>query len=334
MHKFAIIIYICKLFTYFSGFQPLNRSYKMKKIFISILAIITSILIYCPSSLAENETFTITLISEPTAGGVVTGGGEYSGSQNVHITASPAPGYTFIGWFKPDENEPFSTELQFEYDQEQSRTYIARFELEIPVETAAEPAIGGTVKQNGSGTYPQGTDVELTASANEGYEFIGWFDSSSPIEPVHTEPVFNFTVENPVSYIARFAARYTLNIEVNPRDAGTANGSGMYTGGSIVLAEAFPNKDYRFVGWTNASNPDNIISTEIKYAFNLDDNLTLTAKFDRSFSYITIRVLIGAGIAAVCAFAVFLIIKRSRIIRRRRTRNGIPPKNPGKNRQR
>lgn len=319
------------IIAYFTGFLPLNRSYTMKKIFISVLAFIASILIYCPASLAENETFTITLISEPAAGGVVTGGGDYSSSQNVHITASPAPGYTFIGWFRPDETEPFSTELQFEYDQEQSRTYIARFELEIPVEAAAEPAIGGTVKQSGSGTYPQGTDVKLTASANEGYEFMGWFDSSSPIEPVQTEPVFRFTVENPVSYIARFAARYTLNINISPQDAGTATGAGQYTGGSIVLAEAFPNDDYRFVGWVSASNPDVILSDDIRYAFNLDDNLTLTAKFDRSFSYIITRVLIGAGIAVVCVFVVFLIIKRSRIIRRRRTRNGIPPKNQSKN---
>lgn len=305
----------------------------MKKISISLIAVFLILIIFNPIVFADNDTFTITLVAEPAAGGIVTGAGEYSGSQNVHITASPAPGYSFIGWFRPDETEPFSTEQQFEYDQEQSRTYIAKFELEIPVGAIAEPAIGGTVKQSGNGTYPQGATVELRAAANEGFEFMGWFDASSPIEPVQTDSVFSFTVDDPVSYIARFAARYRLDVNISPQDAGTVQGNGQYTGGSIVLVEAFPNKDYRFVGWVSPADPDSIISSDSRYAFNLDDNLTLTAKFDRSFSYILIRVLIIIGIGAAIAFIIFLILRKSRIIRRRRTRNGVPPKLSGRNKQ-
>ncbi len=40
---------------------------------------------------------------------------------------------------------------------------------------------GGTVSSNG-GTYDEGTSVTITATPNEGYEFVGWTGAIGPFE--------------------------------------------------------------------------------------------------------------------------------------------------------
>ena len=50
-----------------------------------------------------------------------------------------------------------------------------QYTLEV---TAGE---GGTVSSEG-GTYDEGTEVTITATPNEGYQFIGWEESASVSE--------------------------------------------------------------------------------------------------------------------------------------------------------
>ena len=48
----------------------------------------------------EPNTYTINASANPTAGGTVTGAGNYTHGQNVTLTAIPAEGYTFVNWTK------------------------------------------------------------------------------------------------------------------------------------------------------------------------------------------------------------------------------------------
>ena len=68
---------------------------------------------------------------------------------------------------------------------------------EIPSFTIVTEAVNGTV--TGAGTYLYGTEVILTAEANEGYEFDGWSDGS---------------IENPRTIIVTEDATYTAEFKI------------------------------------------------------------------------------------------------------------------------
>ncbi len=61
----------------------------------------------------------------------------------------------------------------------------------------ANPENGGTV--TGSGEYSEGISVEITAAANEGYEFVRWSDGN-------TNPTRTITISEDLALTAQFAA--------------------------------------------------------------------------------------------------------------------------------
>ena len=63
-------------------------------------------------------------------------------------------------------------------------------------------AENGTV--TGAGTYPQGTAVTLTATANEGYYFVQWSDGT-------TDATYTFTLTQDTTLTAEFAANPVYN---------------------------------------------------------------------------------------------------------------------------
>lgn len=279
-----------------------NMKKSMIAAFLAFLVLIGFHTVSFAASGDDEDTFTITLGADPAEGGTFTGQGTYNKGKNVLISAKPNEGFTFVGWYRSGGDELVSEEPEFEYDLEQTRTFVARFEKMLTVNMIAEPAVGGTVTQtNPSGGYALNDAVTITATSNDGYSFIGWFDASSPVEPLTTDSVYTFDITQPMSFIARFAAQYQLDVNVSPEGGGNVLGSGQYAGGSIVMLEAMPAEDYRFVGWVSPAEPNKVISTDPKYTFNLDSDLTLTAKFARSYAYYGSRIAIIAviGVGAV-----------------------------------
>lgn len=256
--------------------------------------------------------FTVTLRAEPPEGGTVSGGGTFPSGSNVDILATPNEGYTFVGWYRYGDTEPFSTSPDYTYEQESNRTYIARFEKAITVSTVAQPAEGGTVSQSGNGHYIFDESVTLSAEPTEGYAFLGWFDSSSTSEPVSMDLDYTFNVGESMSFIAKFSPQYDLHVEISPPDTGTVTGNGTFAGGSIVTLEAIPYDDYRFAGWYSPDDPKTLLSDEPTYTFNLDGDTALNATFARSYGYIWTRVLIFGLIAAGIAVGIWFWYRRQR----------------------
>ena len=121
--------------------------------------------------------YTLTLIASE--GGTVsttTGGGTYDEGTEVTIKATPSEGYRFTGW---EGNDSTSESLTITLNSNQ--TFQALFEL-IPIYTLTiASGEGGTVSSEG-GEYEEGTEVEITATANEGYRFDGWEGNDSTNE--------------------------------------------------------------------------------------------------------------------------------------------------------
>ena len=152
-----------------------------------------------------------------------------------------------------------------------------------------------TVKSEGNGTVSItdyigtsvnvliGNRVEVEATPDESWAFIGWYVSGSE-SPVSTDAAFTFITSENITLTARFAKLSDIII----RSGG--NGSVAFknaSGNSIpvlpgaeVTVIATPNEDCDFVGWF-IGDSETPVSTEAVYTFTATENIVLTGQFSK-----------------------------------------------------
>ena len=148
------------------------------------------------------------------------------------------------------------------------------------VTATADPTAGGTV--TGGGTYAEGTTATLTATANSGYMFSGWYNGSTKVS---SNKSYTFTVTGNVTLTAKFgklSMGYTVTATADPAAGGTVTGGGTYSNGQSATVTATPNNGYLFSGWHNGST---WVSYNKSYTFTVTGNVTLTAKFGKKMNY-------------------------------------------------
>ena len=125
-----------------------------------------------PAAIEKKYTLAVTAGE---GGTVSSSGGTYSQGTQVSITATPSSGFTFSQWSDGSTTNPITVTLNSNTNLSATFTAIInRYTLTV---TAGE---GGTVSTEG-GTYDEGTEVTITATPEEGYEFVGWeeFENNS-----------------------------------------------------------------------------------------------------------------------------------------------------------
>ena len=144
--------------------------------------------------------YTVTATVNPAETGTVAGAGKYEEGKEATLTATPAEGYQFVNWTKGEE--VVSTENPYKFTVTADVALVANFELIPPTKyNVTVTAENGTVE--GAGEYEEGTTATLTATANEGYEFVNWTVGE---EVVSTENPYNFTVNADIALVANFQA--------------------------------------------------------------------------------------------------------------------------------
>jgi len=139
---------------------------------------------------------------------------------------------------------------------------VSQFTLTV---TAGE---GGTVSTEG-GTYDEGTEVTITATPAEGYEFVGWEGSSS------TDNSLNITVNSNESLNAVFELIPLYTLTVLSSEGGTVStAGGEYTEGTEIEIFATPNEGFSFTGW------EGIEDTSSSVIVSVSSNATITALFE------------------------------------------------------
>lgn len=122
-----------------------------------------------------------------------------------------------------------------------------------------------------------GTSVTLTANANNGYNFTGWYNGEDLVTDANP---YTFVLEGNISYEARFEVAapvtYTITATANPTEGGTVTGGGTYNEGETVTLTATPNSGYEFVNWTNGTTT---VSTSATYSFTANANASYVANF-------------------------------------------------------
>ena len=128
-----------------------------------------------------------------------------------------------------------------------------------------------------------GSEIEVVATPDEGYEFTGWYLGEST-EPVSTDAVFTFVATKNTTLTAHFTKLSNLTIcsagngRVSFKDMSGTSRIALY--GSEVTVVATPDEDCDFIGWF-IGDEEPPVSTDEEYTFVVKENITLTAKFSK-----------------------------------------------------
>ena len=138
---------------------------------------------------------------------------------------------------------------------------------------------GGTV--SGGGEVAEGESITLTATANDGYTFAGWYDGDTKVCDTAEFVIENVTADK--TYTAKFtknAVSYTISAEVDANGGGSVTGGGKVAEGESITLTATAGDGYTFAGWYDG---DTKVCDMAEFVIeNVTADKTYTAKFTKS----------------------------------------------------
>ena len=209
-----------------------------------------------------------TLTANASDGGSVSGGGTFESGTQVSLTATPSAGYSFSGWSNGSTANPFTVTLN------SNTTITANFQVIVNSYTLTVTAAeGGTV--TGGGEYEEGTEVTITATAEDGYTFVNWSNGS-------TESSISISVSENINLEATFEELPKYQVTLNDPEGGEISASsgsilissGEFYQGFVITLTAIPDDGYRFKQWIGIDNSSNQIEISI------DSAIEISAEFE------------------------------------------------------
>ena len=137
--------------------------------------------------------------------------------------------------------------------------------------TSVAGDLGSITTNPGLSSYPLGTGVLLTATAQTGYAFSSWSgDYTSTANPL---PI---TMDTNRNVVANFAVAATCNLTINVVGSGTVTpAAGIYNCGTVIHFVATPSAGYTFTSYSgDFSSVDNPAD------FTISADSTVTVEFD------------------------------------------------------
>lgn len=201
----------------------------------------------------EVDAYTLTVNSNNTAYGTVSGGGDYESGATATLTATPKTGYKFVKWVNAS-GATVSTNATYSLSVTADTTLTAVFEKLTYIITFKNE--DGTILQASSVAYgdtPSYTGATPTkaSTAEYSYSFDGWSPSLAAVTGAAT-------------YTAQFTAtKRSYAITVSAGEGGIASGGNTYPYGSTVQISATANEGWEFKGWSdgNTDNPRTVTVT-------------------------------------------------------------------------
>ena len=185
------------------------------------------------------NTYYLTLVSNDTTMGTVSGSGSYNYLTQVTFTATANEHHHFVQWNDGNTTNPRLITLTSD------TTFIAQFEEDArySITVSSNDTAMGTVA--GSGSYYGGEQVVLTATPRTHYHFVQWGDGN-------TQNPRTITVVGDADYTAVFEADiFTITVTANDPTMGSVMGGGEYGYGTEVTIAAQPFAGYGFRGWSD-----------------------------------------------------------------------------------
>ena len=234
--------------------------------------------------------------------GYVEGEGDYYEGEDVELFAYPKTGCLFEGW-ENIEGEVVSTENPWTFPAEDIDLYAvfvvnpdANCTLSLSYDgnegSVTALANGAEVTLTGNDEFPSGTQITLTASAEDGYLFSNWYfeegyvnyDDFVDYDDVYDNP-WTFTLYGDKSISVYFDEDeggdddpdYYINVNYDSA-LGDVEGYGGYNEDDEVTLQAYPKSGCQFEGWTDSEG--NVLSTDNPWTFSAGEDMDINAVFE------------------------------------------------------
>jgi hypothetical protein len=232
------------------------------------------------------------LVISSTEGGSVTSPGEgtftYDERTVIQLIAEVEVGYRFVNWIGDVSTianvDTAATNITMNGSYVITANFVAVYNLAI------SSTKGGSVTSPGEGTftYDEGTVVDLTADAEEGYYFDNWSGNASTIVNMNYDTT-TITINDDYSITANFQqippGQFSLTIHSTTGGVVTSPGEGTstYDGETVVNLVAEAEESYRFINWTGdvgtVTNANAAVTT-----ITMNDNYSISANFGPEYS--------------------------------------------------
>jgi len=209
----------------------------------------------------------------------------------ISVEATPSTGRSFQQWeIKSSAGSKFYSQKKLSLIVKEDFEVIVHFENEIvenPESTflfiPVSPRGSGSVTGNGEVIGNQIFDHNITAIANEGYEFVKW--ETDDLENVQIHDIYSSVTTLDFAHRDKLVVRaifkklprmFNLSLLSSNTDWGRVEGSGDYLEGSVIPIRAFPEEGYEFFGWDGFGD----LNKQVPYSdLLIEYSTTLTANF-------------------------------------------------------
>lgn len=255
----------------------------MKKSLLITLSALSLSLVSCNfydsnfSSSSPEEILSYNVQVHQNGKGKVTGAtGELLAGSEVTFYAIPDEGWKFVSYSMG--NQVLSTEQSYTLIVDKDYDITVNFEQIVNYKFEVEIVGSGTVTGAQNGAYEEGTEITLTAAAEEGHHFVGYYIDDTKISD---QPIYTLKLESDIKVIARFeenAKEYTFSYTVIGSGAVSGTAVGTYIEGAEITLTAKADEGNEFVGFFE---DDVIISSESTYTFALNKNTSIEVRFKK-----------------------------------------------------
>ena len=194
------------------------------------------------------NTYAVSVSSNNSALGTVTGTGNYANNSQITLTATPNYGFHFVQWNDGDTTNPRIVTVTHDI------SYTAYFDTnQYVVSAVSDNVVGGSVL--GSGQYKYLSQAILTATPMPHYHFVQWNDSLTNNPRV-------LTVLSDTQLVALFQIdSHIVSVTSANPTMGHTSGGGIVAYGDAIYITATANYGYRFTGWSDGimQNPRRVV---------------------------------------------------------------------------
>ncbi len=207
---------------------------------------------------------------------------EYEEGAEVTLTAGPAEDWRFDQWVGdvPDRDKE-KEEITLTMDDDKNVT--ARFErIDYYLLTMNIDGEGTTDPSEGTHSYEEGSEVTITATADEGWTFEEWTGTDETGERITITMDENKDI---TAYFTRKEYDLTIDIEGDGRTT-PSEGTHIYEYGEEVTVTAVPQEGWKFEEWRGDHE-----GVEEEITITMDEDKDITAYFSEIVEYsLTINV--------------------------------------------
>ncbi len=194
------------------------------------------------------------------------------------------------------------------FSEAQAEPFVVEGFKQYTISIEIIPEGGGYAE--GGGEFDAGSEITVTASAQDGYLFTGWYEDETLLSE---ESELTFTVNADRNLAAHFAESagedepeeeetdpesdfFDVYLSVDPEESGTVTGSGIYEKDDQAVVKAESKPGYKFFAWVENEEP---VSFNSSYEFTVTRERNLVALFEPADPAETVQDLFSITITVV-----------------------------------